>query len=76
MCSFGCWFLYINFKISEVYHVGELISRCVNWSVYPAIQREICHAGPFVAWKHGVTSATLESCQAEISEYLATKKTH
>lgn len=43
--------------------------------MYPTVEREARHAGLYVAWKHGVTHATLESCQGQIPAYLTTQDT-
>lgn len=67
--GFGRWLPY-NFENGEVEHLGALIFILLNSSVYPAVEREFRRAGPFVAWKHDVTRATFESCQAEIAAYL------
>lgn len=39
--------------------------------MYPAVEHEVLHPVPYVTWKHGVKRAALESCQAEVDDYLA-----
>lgn len=56
-------------------HLGELISRRLDSSVYTAVKSEVLHAGPYIAWQRGVKHATLESYQAEMISYLTTQKT-
>lgn len=72
--GFDRWLPY-SFETVEVDHLGELICRRLDSCLCPAVERGFRHAGPYVSWKHGVTRATLESCQSENDAYLATQET-
>lgn len=56
-------------------HLGELISRRRNSLVHAGVECEVRHAGTYIAWKYGVTRASLKSWQTVITSYLATQET-
>lgn len=54
--GFGRWLPY-NFESGEIAHLGELVVRRVDSSVYPSVEHEVRHPGPYMAWKHGMKRA-------------------
>lgn len=74
--GFVRWLAYI-IETGEVDKLSVFIVRRVDLSLYPVVEYEIRHPGPYLAWKHGVISTTLESCQPDIDSHLVkhSKKT-
>lgn len=74
MSCFGHW-LWYNLETREGDLPGGLIFHRPDSTVYPVVDLKVRHDGPYFGWKYSATRGTLESCQSQITGYLATQDT-
>lgn len=58
MSDFSPWLPY-DFESGKGDHLGQLVFRIIDSWVYPSVDREFRHFGPYIAWENDVTRATL-----------------